>query len=106
MNPMTRRWHLRTLLIWLLCTSSLVTFVVIGAVLFFVRVPQITAETRAELSADATDLAHRSEVILGALEAQLDMLAALMAAGALKARERAARTLADVYRKVGLLGAI
>ena len=80
MNPMTRRWHLRTLLIWLLCTSSLVTFVVIGAVLFFVRVPQITAETRAELSADATDLAHRSEVILGALEAQLDMLAALMAA--------------------------
>ena len=35
MNPMTRRWHLRTLLIWLLCTSSLVTFVVIGAVLFF-----------------------------------------------------------------------
>ena len=41
-----------------------------------------------------------------ALRADEGQLAALMAEGALKARERAARTLAEVYRKVGLLGAI
>lgn len=41
-----------------------------------------------------------------ALRADEGQLAELMAAGALKARERAARTLAEVYRKVGLLGAI
>lgn len=76
----TRKWHLRTLLGWLLGTSSVVTFVVIGAVLFFVRLPQITEETRAELSLEAVDLARRSEVILGALEIQLDLLASLLAA--------------------------
>lgn len=34
----SRQWHLRTWLIWLLCISSVVSFVVIGALLFLVRV--------------------------------------------------------------------
>ena len=46
----TRQWHLRTWLIWLLCVSSEVSFVVIGALLFLVRVPQISDETRQTLT--------------------------------------------------------
>ena len=56
-----RQWHLRTWLIWLLCVSSVVSFVVIGALLFLVRVPQISAETRAGLQVEAGDLSGRSD---------------------------------------------
>ena len=70
----TRQWHLRTWLIWLLCVSSVVSFVVIGALLFLVRVPQISDETRAGLQAEAGDLSGRSELILGALQTQLELI--------------------------------
>ena len=75
----TRQWHLRTWLIWLLGVSSVVSFVVIGALLFLVRVPQISAETRAGLQVEASDLAGRSELILGALQTQLELLGVLLA---------------------------
>lgn len=86
---MTRHWHLRTWLIWLLCVSSLVTSVVIGAVLAFVRLPQISAETRADLALEATDLSLRTEVILAALKGGLDLLA-VVAAGSPDADVKAA----------------
>ncbi|MBP7627214.1 MAG: hypothetical protein KA759_09145, partial [Zoogloea sp.] len=75
----TRQWHLRTWLIWLLCVSSVVSFVVIGALLFLVRVPQISDETRASLQVEAGDLSGRSELILGALQTQLELLGVLLA---------------------------
>jgi PAS domain S-box-containing protein len=85
----TRHWHLRTWLIWLLCVSSLVTSVAIGAVLAFVRLPQISAETRADLAHEAADLSRRTEVILATLKGQLDLLA-VVAAGLPEADARAA----------------
>lgn len=74
-----RQWHLRSWLIWLLCISSVVSFVVIGALLFLVRVPQISSETRAGLQVEAADLSRRSELILGALQTQLELLGTLLA---------------------------
>lgn len=76
---MTPRWQLRTWLIWLLCISALVSSLVIGAVLLFVRLPQISAETRAAQQGEAQDLTRRTEVILAALRGQLDVLAAVIA---------------------------
>ena len=54
-----RQWHLRSWLILLLCVSSVVSFLVIGALLFLVRVPQISSETRAGLQVEAAELARR-----------------------------------------------
>ena len=67
---------MRTSLIGLLAIISSVTFVVVGAVFVLVRIPQISDETRTDLSFEAADLAQRSEVILGALQAQLELIAA------------------------------
>lgn len=72
---MRRQWHLRTSLIVLLTIIFSVSFLVVGGVLFLVRLPQITEETRADLSIEAADLASRSEVVLGALQTQLDLIA-------------------------------
>jgi len=72
------QWRLRTSLIGLLAIISSVTFLVVGAVLFLVRIPQITAETRADLRLEATDLAQRSTVMLGALQTQLELIAAVI----------------------------
>lgn len=80
---MAHQWHLRTWTMGLLGISSVVTFLVMAAVLYWVRLPQITAETRAELGAEAADLSHRSEIILGALEVQLKTLASLLESGRL-----------------------
>ena len=74
-----RQWHLRSWLILLLCVSSVVSFLVIGALLFLVRVPQISSETRAGLQVEAAELARRSELILGTLQTQLELLGALLA---------------------------
>lgn len=72
------RWHLRTWLIWLLCISALVSSLVIGAVLLFVRLPQISAETQTAQRVEAQDLTRRTEMILAALRGQLDVLAAVI----------------------------
>jgi signal transduction histidine kinase len=77
-----RQWRLRTSLIGLLTIISSVTFVVVGAVFVLVRIPQISDETRTDLRLEAADLAQRSEVILGALQAQLELIAAVIPASA------------------------
>lgn len=73
---MPRQWHLRSSLIALLTIISTISFLVVGATLLTVRLPQIAEETRQELRIEAGDLVYRSEIILGALQTQLELIAA------------------------------
>lgn len=71
-------WRLRTSLIWLIGLTTTITFVMAGLLLFFVRAPQITAETHAELRAESDSLAQRTEVVLGALQSELELLSSML----------------------------
>ncbi|MBL8486374.1 MAG: PAS domain S-box protein [Rhodocyclaceae bacterium] len=72
------QWRLRTLLIWLLAAALAAAFALIGTAVLLYRLPQITEESRAELHAQGDGLAQRTEALLGALETQLDLLAAVL----------------------------
>ena len=52
-----------------------------GVFLALNKVDQISDETRASLQVEAGDLSGRSELILGTLQTQLELLGALLALG-------------------------
>ena len=70
-----RRWRLRTGLIGLLSLISLISFLLAGATLFLIRLPQISRESQEDLRVEVSDLSLRSEAILGAIQTQLELIA-------------------------------
>ena len=66
-----RRWRLRTGLIGLLSLISLISFLLAGATLFLISLPQISRESQEDLRVEVSDLSLRSEAILGAIQTQL-----------------------------------
>lgn len=76
------QWPLRRWLVVLLTTISTLSYLVIAVLVVLTRTPQITAETRTELSLEAADLAHRSELALGSLQSALGVVASLLATAA------------------------
>ena len=69
---------LRTYLSLMLATVSTVSFLVSGVVLFMYRVPQITQSTRAELQAEANDLALRTGLVLAGMQTQMELISSLL----------------------------
>ena len=69
-----RSWRLRTSLIVLLTIISSVSFFSVGAILLLVRLPQIEAETRSVLQTESDDLAGGTELLLGNLQAQIELI--------------------------------
>ena len=70
-----RRWRLRTGLIGLLSLISLISFLLAGATLFLIRLPQISRESQEDLRVEVSDLSLRSEAMLGAIQTQLELIA-------------------------------
>lgn len=71
-------WSLRTSLTLLLTGVTTVSFLIVAIVLLLFRIPQIAEETQLELRVEATDLAERSEIILGTLKTQLELIASTL----------------------------
>ena len=70
-----RRWRLRTGLIGLLSLISLISFLLAGATLFLIRLPQVSRESQEDLRVEVSDLSLRSEAMLGAIQTQLELIA-------------------------------
>ncbi|KAF7600101.1 MAG: histidine kinase [Candidatus Dactylopiibacterium carminicum] len=71
-------WHLHGALIVLLCVASATSFLLAGGLLLLWRLPQISADTRAALIADAHEVAMRAEEQLRAQNIQLELLARML----------------------------
>ncbi|MDQ8021182.1 MAG: ATP-binding protein [Moraxellaceae bacterium] len=68
--------HERTLsswLIFLLVVTSLVTLGIVGSAILAVRVAQIARDTRESLGSEAGEMAERVEVLLGGIEARVEI---------------------------------
>ncbi|MEC5396417.1 ATP-binding protein [Uliginosibacterium sp. H1] len=76
-----RAWrHERTLsswLIFLLVATSLVTLSIVGSAILAVRVAQIARDTRESLGREASEMAERVEVLLGGIEARVEVFGEL-----------------------------
>lgn len=70
-----RRWRLRTGLIGLLSLISLISFMLAGATLVLIRLPQVSRDSQEDLRVEVSDLALRSEAMLGAIQTQLELIA-------------------------------
>jgi PAS domain S-box-containing protein len=70
-----RVWKLRYHLFALLLTTMALTFAVVNAVLVFWRVPQIERNSLQDLRTEAQDVAERLELLLGARQARLELVA-------------------------------
>ena len=59
----------------MLSLISLISFLLAGATLFLIRLPQISRESQEDLRVEVSDLSLRSEAILGAIQTQLELIA-------------------------------
>jgi PAS domain S-box-containing protein len=70
-----RVWSLRYHLFALLLTTMALTFAVVSAVMVFWRVPQIERASLQALTNEVHDVAERLELLLGARQARLELMA-------------------------------
>jgi len=54
---------------------SLISFLLAGATLFLIRLPQVSRESQEDLRVEVSDLSLRSEAMLGAIQTQLELIA-------------------------------
>lgn len=69
-----RVWRLRTFLSGLLVLAVVLTVGLVGVVILAVRIPQLEQESQADVARETTELAQRVEILLGALESQVELL--------------------------------
>lgn len=78
-----KKWSLRTSLVLLLTFSTLTTFVLAGVGTLVFRLPQISAESRANAFREAQELSYLLEYYLSGIETQLQLASALTVGGPL-----------------------
>lgn len=69
-----RIWRLRSYLAALLVVTSLVTFAIVGTSILLVRISQIERTNKNAVERDTIEVADRVDVLLGTLEARMELL--------------------------------
>ena len=69
-----RVWRLRSYLAALLVVTILVTFAIVGSSILLLRIPAIEAANKVEVERDIHEIADRVEILLGSLEARMQLL--------------------------------
>lgn len=69
-----RVWRLRTFLAFLLVATLLVTLMIVGSAVLFVRLPQIAEENRRLVRIEAEELVTRMEFLMDSLQIRLNPL--------------------------------
>ena len=75
-NP--RAWRLRSYLAALLVVTILVTFAIVGTSILLVRIPQIERANKEEVVRNTNEIADRLEILLGSLEARIELLSEVL----------------------------
>nr|WP_315244008.1 ATP-binding protein [uncultured Albidiferax sp.] len=71
-------WRLRSYLAALLVVTILVTFAIVGSSILMLRIPQIERANKDTVVRDTNEIADRVEVLLGSLEARMELLSEAM----------------------------
>ena len=69
-----RVWRLRSYLAALLVVTILATFAIVGSSILLLRIPQIERANKEEVVRDTHEIAARVEILLGSLEARMELL--------------------------------
>ncbi|MEO5797455.1 MAG: ATP-binding protein [Rhodoferax sp.] len=69
-----RVWRLRSYLAALLVATILATFAVVGTSILLLRIPQIERTNKEEVVRDTQEISDRVEILLGSLEARMELL--------------------------------
>ena len=67
-------WRLRSTLAALLVVTILATFAIVGSSILLLRIPKLEAANKAEVERDTHEIADRVEILLGSLEARMELL--------------------------------